>query len=75
MQCPFCQKEMQSGRLKVQKCMPVWYGDNETVSGIDRALGGIGTLVPPEKNLVTAIFPGSYCHTCRKMILDTDVMR
>ncbi len=75
MNCPLCGKEMQPGRLKVQKCMPVWYGDDEAVSGIDRTLGGIGRLIPPEKNLVTAMFPASYCRTCRKMVIDTDIMK
>ncbi len=75
MHCPYCHAEMKQGHLKIQKSMPVWYGDDENVSNLDRALGGIGVLIPPKKTPLYAIFPASYCSSCRKMILDTDITK
>lgn len=75
MECPFCHKPMEPGHLNVMRSSPVWYPDDRKISGIDRFFGGIGTLLAPEKTWSQMIFPGHFCPTCKKMILDTDIIK
>ncbi len=72
MDCPICGAPMQSGHILCGRDRPVWYGDGDRVSSLDRALGGIGQLTAIKRTLLRIELPGHYCSSCKKLIIETE---
>ncbi len=75
MQCPYCHKEMESGHLRCLREPPVWIGDDDKVSSLDRTLGGIGQLTAAKRYWSRIQIPAAYCPACKKMIIDTGITK
>ncbi len=75
MDCPICGAPMQPGHIRCGRDKPVWYGDGENISGLDRSLGGIGQLTAVERTWLTIKLPGHYCSACRKLIVETEFIK
>ncbi len=75
MQCPYCGRQMQTGVLRCIKNTPVWYADDVQVSWTNRNLGGAGRLTGGKTNFSTLDIPGTFCPACKKLTLDTGVVK
>ena len=78
--CPFCGEEMKAGTIHFDGRSRIrWYADDENKSGADRFwdfLGGVGEMTGAEYNWGGAgKFKSDYCPTCKKMIIETDIVK
>lgn len=79
MACPFCGREMTRGSIRFGgRASLRWLPEGAEKSLSDRfwdALGGVGTLTAGRcSTRGTGTLPADYCPSCRKMILETDIV-
>ena len=80
MKCPYCNKQMVHGFIRYDSRSGLrWHADGDTSSKWDKfcdALGGIGQLTAAlEDNWAKGNIPGDYCPGCKKMLIETDIVR
>ncbi len=75
MKCPYCDQEMQNGTLRCVKTTPVWYADDVQVSWANRILGGAGRLTGGKMHFASRDIPGTFCPSCKKLTLETGVVK
>lgn len=74
MVCPFCEAEMQHGRLTGEgRSKVVWERDGEKLGFLDK-IGGIGA-VDAKYTFSKFIIEADYCPKCRKMIFSTNIAK
>lgn len=66
---------MKSGNLRFGRDLPVFVGDEEKVSGLDRALGGIGILTDVRRHFACSDIPAQYCPKCKKLTIETGIAK
>lgn len=80
MQCPFCDGEMQPGIIKFDGRAPLrWIPEEPQKSAFDSfmdTLGGKGTLTAGKRSMWGAgNMQADYCVACKKLIIDTKIIR
>ncbi len=75
MDCPYCHQPMEPGILNFGRDKPVFSGESDRVSRLDRILGGIGQLTGLDRHWVRNKMQAHFCPRCKKMILQTDLAK
>ena len=80
MKCPYCGELMKSGVIRYDSRSGLrWSADGENPSSWDKlcgALGGIGQLTAAEENgWERGSIRGDYCPACKKLMIETDIVR
>ena len=80
MKCPYCNEQMQSGMIRYDSRSGLrWTSDTDNRSGWDKffdALARIGQLTAAEENgWTTGCVAANFCPTCKKIIIETDIVR
>ena len=77
MKCPYCNEQMVHGIIRYDSRSALrWHADGETAwDQFCNALGGIGQLTAAQVIWAKGKIPGDYCPSCKKMIIETDIVR
>lgn len=79
MKCPYCGNEMHSGLLRTYREPARWIPSAEEKSRLERfwdSLGGVGGLTAEQRNSWSGgKIPASFCPQCKKMIIETDIVK
>ena len=80
MKCPYCGEQMTSGVIRYDGRSGLrWSTDADNRSGWDKfydSIGRIGQLTAAEENSwARGSVSGNYCPTCKKLIIETDIVR
>ena len=80
MKCPYCGDQMKSGVIQYDsRCRLRWRSDGDTRSHLDRffdEMDGVGLLTESKVSLWgIGRIPGDYCPSCKKLIIETDIIQ
>ena len=80
MNCPYCNEQMTSGVIRYDSRSGLrWSVVSDNRSGWDKfcdSIDKIGQLTAADENCwARGSIPGNYCTTCKKMIIETDIVR
>ena len=74
MKCPWCECEMVSGALTSTRDKPCFVEDGRKLT-FGESVSGVGQLTATICKGLSNRTPAHYCSACRKLIIDTKVIR
>ncbi len=76
MRCPYCQQEMTDGNLNCDARSSLIFSPGNKPLGFFERIGGTGSLTAAEFQMWRGIVvKASFCRDCKKIIIDTDVVK
>ncbi len=75
MKCPYCNQEMENGIISGDGRSGVFWKKGDKKAGFMDRLGGAGKIEAAKYTLTTFTMEANYCPACKKMIIDTDILK
>ena len=76
MLCPYCSQEMLDGNLSCDARSSLIFSPGDKPLKFFDRLGGTGQLTAAKQKLWTGIVvKANFCRACKKIVIDTDVMK
>lgn len=77
MKCPYCNKEMEQGIISGDGRYGVyWKTGNKKANIIDKLIGKARVIEAVDYTYIrnTFIIKANYCDTCKKILIDTEIL-